>query len=250
MKMKKAMKRFIALVSTLALVFAGTVSVSAAQFTPEQVAAYLAALQAQQAAAGAAVAAVPQAPAIPSGTLVVGDSITALSLPYVQAAMPGAVINARSGRPFCDTMGTCGDDGLSVLSGYAASGTLPKKVVVALGSNNNGILGLAPLNMTMMNQLYNICGPDRTVYLVTNYALGGNSDLATNNAVMSLAARTYPNFKILNWAGKAASHPEWIDSLPYDPVSNPNGSDPNLPIYVHPTTAGSVNFAKTLAGAK
>lgn len=245
--MKKGLKRFIALISTFALVFAGTVSVSAVTFTPEQLAAYMAALQAQQAAAAAAV---PAVPAIPSGTLVVGDSITALSYPYVAGAMPGAIINARSGRPFCDTMGTCGDDGLSVLSGYAASGTLPKKVVVALGSNNNRVLGLAPLNMNMMNQLYNICGPDRTVYLVTNYALGGNVDLSTNNAVMSLAARTYPNFKILNWAGKAASHPEWIDSLPYDPVTNPNGFDPNFPIYVHPTTTGSVNFARTLAAAK
>lgn len=247
--MKKAMKRFIALASALVMVFASTVTVSAAQFTPEQIAAYLQALQAQQAAA-AATTQVPATPAIPNGILVIGDSITALSLPYVAGALPGATIDARSGRPFLDTMGGLPDDGLRVLSGYAAAGTLPKKVVIALGSNNNGVLGLAPINMDVMAQVYNICGPNRTVYLVTNYALGGNSDIATNNAVMNLAARTYSNFKILNWAGKAASHPEWIDSLPYDPVTNPNGSDPNLPIYVHPTAQGSVAFASTLAGAK
>lgn len=244
--MKKMMKCIVAAAVAIVLgLGVNPATVSAQVPSQEELLALFAALQAQQASVT-----VPAAPAIPSGTLIVGDSISALSAPYIQAAYPGAILDARSGRPLCDTAGICPDDGLSVLSAYAANGTMPKKVIVALGSNNNSVLGLSGITQDMLAQVYNICGPDRQVYLVTEYDLGGNLDIANNNAQIYLAARTYPNFHVLNWAGKAASHPGWIDALPYDPVTNPNGCDPNLPIYVHPTTQGSLYFAQTLAAAK
>lgn len=244
--MKKLLKRIVtfalAVVTTIGI---GTTQVSAAAVpTQEELLALYQALLAQQQAAAAAV------PTIPNGTLIVGDSITALSLPYVAAAYPGAIIDARSGRPLSDTAGICADDGLGVLAGYAAAGTLPKKVIVALGSNNNSLLGLSAITPDMLAQVYNICGPNRQVYLVTEYDLAGSADIANNNAQIYLAARSYPNFHVLNWAGRAASHPSWIDALPYDPVTNPNGCDPNIPLYVHPTAQGSIYFAQTLAGAR
>lgn len=119
----------------------------------------------------------------------VGDSVMLAVSDALEQEFPGIYVNAVVSRHT--------DEGLSVLQGLAASGSLRPVVLVGLGTNGG-------VTTQQIQQLMAIVGPKREVILVNTlvplpYEQGTNSVLAD-------AARTYPNVVLANWNQAISGH--------------------------------------------
>jgi len=133
----------------------------------------------------------PGASAVGTAPLAIGDSV------MIDAARPlaraGFEVNAKCGRS--------PRGGLIVLRRRRDRGTLPKKVVLALGTNWWVTSG-------HIRRARRILGPRRTLFLVTPY----RSWRAVSNGPMRRAARRRRRVRLVDWSAAAYGHSDWFQA--------------------------------------
>jgi hypothetical protein len=129
--------------------------------------------------------------AAPSGRLGVGDSIMLSAAD--ELASHRVPVNAEAGRRFAD--------GLRVMKGLAARGTLPRLVIVHLGTN--GLIGPGACDAVVT-----LAGTSRRVFLVTVRV--PRPWQGRNNALLAACAFEHPRVHVLHWYVFSRGHPPWF----------------------------------------
>jgi hypothetical protein len=140
--------------------------------------------------------AVPAGATIPQGRLGVGDSIMLSSRD--ELADDGILVNAKVGRQF--------DEGLAVIRWKANHGTLPKRVIVHLGTNGW-------IDPTACATLVDEVGPSRRVFLVTIRV--PREWMHPNNDLLRSCAASEDRVHLIRWAMVSGRHPEWFSDDGY-----------------------------------
>jgi peptidoglycan/LPS O-acetylase OafA/YrhL len=133
----------------------------------------------------------------------VGDSVMLAAASALEAAMPGAYIDAQVGRQV--------QAGLSVVQTLAAEGGLRPIVVVGLGTNG-------PISAGQIRELRGIIGPDRELVLVNTF--GPQPWEHESNTALDTAARYDKHTELADWDRAIAGHPAllWPDGIHPDPA--------------------------------
>jgi len=158
-------------------------------------------------AAGAAVPAV--AGVVPRGRMGVGDSIMLSASDELGPLR--YVIDAEVGRQF--------STGVEIVRRRANHGTLPRVVVVHLGTNG-------PIPTDGCDDLVDAVG-NRQLFLVTVKV--PRPWEAPNNDLINACANAWDRVHVVRWYAKASRHPEWYGQDGY-----------------HPNAAGQAAFAALL----
>jgi hypothetical protein len=137
------------------------------------------------------------------GTFAIGDSFLLGSKRALTAAH--VRVDAEVGRQFYE--------GIPELRAVVRSGTLPRNVVVHLGTNGF-------LTAKHCDSMVATAGPARRVFLVT--VIGPRSWMAPNDRVLkACAARHRQQVVVVDWAAVSAPHPNWFGPDRVHP--NPTG---------------------------
>jgi peptidoglycan/LPS O-acetylase OafA/YrhL len=120
-------------------------------------------------------------PPTPIAVLAVGDSVMAGARPFLEAAIPGVVVDAVVSRQFVDA-----DD---VLAGYRDAGLLGGVVVLHLGTNG-------PFDDSHFDDIMRVIGERRVV--VINSRVPRSWEGLVNDRLASGVAR-WPNATLVNW---------------------------------------------------
>ncbi len=124
--------------------------------------------------------------------LAIGDSVMLGAVP--QLARQGLAVNARGCRQM--------DEGLAVMRRRRAAGTLPSRVVVALGANWS-------IRYRQLRAAMAIAGPRRLLVLVTPRETGGGA--GHDARVMRLIARRFPRrVRLLDWVRHSRGRLGWF----------------------------------------
>jgi lysophospholipase L1-like esterase len=128
----------------------------------------------------------------------VGDSVMLASAAALEAALPGAYINAKIGRQM--------QAGLALIRGLAAAGRLRQVVVVGLGTNGG-------ITASQLRQLQRAVGPGRELVLVSTF--GPQAWEHAVNTALAAAARRGQHTELANWHQAIAARPEllWPDGI-------------------------------------
>jgi lysophospholipase L1-like esterase len=140
--------------------------------------------------------ALPAGASIPQGRLGVGDSIMLSSRD--ELAGYETPVNAKVGRQF--------DEGLRVIRWRANHGTLPKRVIVHLGTNGW-------IDATACDTLVDEVGPSRRVFLVTVRV--PRDWMHDDNERIRACAASYDRVHVIRWAMVSGRHPEWFSDDGY-----------------------------------
>ena len=136
--------------------------------------------------ASAAVAAGP-----PRGRFVVGDSIALSATDELQRL--DYAVNAKVGRQF--------GPGVWIVRHEAALGTLPRRVIVHLGTNGT-------IDPDDCDRLVAGAGPVRRVFLVT-IKVPRSWELPNNDTLRACASR-HDKVHVIRWWSKSHDRPEWF----------------------------------------
>lgn len=136
--------------------------------------------------------AVPALAGVPRGRLGVGDSIM-LSAEDELLDLGFDDVNAKVGRQF--------GAGLWIVRHRAADGTLPKRVVVHLGTNGT-------IDIDDCRALIEAAGPKRRVFLTTIKVPRSWQD--PNNDTLKACARASDQVHVIRWWTKSHDRPEWF----------------------------------------
>jgi lysophospholipase L1-like esterase len=139
----------------------------------------------------------PPPPACQVG--VVGDSLTVGAQPYLGAAMSKkgctvAWVDGRTSRPT--------SEGVAILEAHQRAGTLPRILIVGLGTNDRDWLGDFPGHVDRVMAI----AAGRPVIWIDS-AFGPVRDVV--NGTLTVKAQQYPNLKIMSWDGPYWSTPSW-----------------------------------------
>lgn len=172
-----------------------------------------AAVPVNPAAVGAAT--IPVGPAVRGGRFAVGDSVMLGSKPLL--ARVGFSVDATVSRQF--------GSAVSVVRRAATTGTLPRNLVVHLGTNGT-------ITARDCRALVTAAGTARRVFFVNvrvprSWATGNNATLSGCDAAFAP-----DRVMIIDWASAAAAHPAWI------------GTD-----RIHPSSSGRLGYAALIDGA-
>jgi hypothetical protein len=137
----------------------------------------------------------PEPVVIPTGIAAYGDSVMLGAKAELTAR--GVSVDAVESRQF--------HSGVGLVRTAAAKGTLPRNVVVHLGTNGS-------LAVKDCQAIVAAAGPDRRVFFVTAHA--PRSWIAGDNANLSACEADYPGRQVLliDWHGSAARHAAWFYS--------------------------------------
>ena len=127
----------------------------------------------------------------PPGRFGVGDSIMVSASDELEAF--GWKVNAEVGRQF--------STGLRVVRWRATRGTLPKRVIVHLGTNG-------AIDPDDCDDLVAAAGPRRRIFLVTVRVPRGWQD--ANNEVLQACATAYEKVHLIRWYGHSHQHAGWF----------------------------------------
>ena len=137
----------------------------------------------------------PATPGFVAGRITaVGDSVMIDATGPIQAAIPGAVVNATVSRQW--------STGVAVVAGLKAAGQLGTVVVVDLGTN--GPIGPADFDAMMQAAR----GAARVIFVTVHVPTRGWQD--PNNAVLRAGVLRYPNAVLVDFQALALAHPEWF----------------------------------------
>jgi len=131
------------------------------------------------------------AASIPQGRFGVGDSIMLSSRDELDEY--GVDVNAKVGRQF--------DDGLRVVRRLVTEGTLPKRVIVHLGTNGW-------IDPTACDALVDEVGHSRRVFLVTIRV--PRDWMRPNNELLRSCADEHDRVHLIRWAMVSGRHTEWF----------------------------------------
>lgn len=138
-----------------------------------------------------------------AGTFALGDSFLLGSKRVLTAAH--VRVDAEVGRQFYE--------GIPELRAVVRSGTLPRNVVVHLGTNGT-------ITSKHCDSIIATAGPARRVFLVT--VIGPRSWMAPNVTVLkACAARHRTQVVLVDWAAVSGPHPSWFGPDRVHP--NPTG---------------------------
>jgi lysophospholipase L1-like esterase len=143
--------------------------------------------------------------------LVIGDSVLLGAMP--QAARAGYAVNAHG----CRQIG----EGLSVIRDHARAGTLPRLIVIQLGTN--GTVG-----PTHLRRALSLLGTGRTLGLLTPRAAGG-ADTGSGRAMRAFARRHPDRVRLVDWQRETRGRGGWFQ---------PDG--------IHLTPSGAAGLARAL----
>jgi lysophospholipase L1-like esterase len=127
----------------------------------------------------------------PRGRFAVGDSIMLSAKPELREL--GFGVNAEVGRQF--------SAGVWVVRRKAEDGTLPKRVVVHLGTNGT-------ISAGDCDRLIEHAGPRRRVFLTTIKVPRGWE--GPNNDTLNVCANAHDEVHVIRWWSKSHDHPEWF----------------------------------------
>ena len=128
---------------------------------------------------------------IPPGRFGVGDSIMLSSRD--ELGVYDIEVNAKVGRQF--------DDGLRAVHRMVTAGTLPKRVIVHLGTNGW-------IDPTACDTLVDEVGHSRRVFLVTIRV--PRDWMQPNNGLLRSCADAHERVHLIRWAMVSGRHPEWF----------------------------------------
>jgi hypothetical protein len=156
------------------------------------------------------------AAAAPAGVLAVGDSVMLGSKPLLRRSGVRTV-DAVVGRQF--------GSAVSIVERAAARGSLPRNVVVHLGTNGT-------VTLKACKGVVRHAGPERKVFLVTVRVPRAWQD--SNNRTLRRCAAAYgeDRAEVVDWSAYSAGHPGWF------------GAD-----RVHPTPAGRSHYTSLIERA-
>jgi hypothetical protein len=140
---------------------------------------------------GVAWPASPAMAAIPRGKYAIGDSVMLGAKEELQAR--GFRVNAVTSRQF--------HDGVVLVRSMAAAGTLPRRVVVHLGTNGVYYEGDC-------GRLVRAAGSHRSVWLVTLKV--PRPYRRWMNHMLRHCARTHANTRLIDWYAYSHDHPAWF----------------------------------------
>jgi peptidoglycan/LPS O-acetylase OafA/YrhL len=145
----------------------------------------------------------------------VGDSVMLASAAALEAALPGAYIDAKIDRQMAT--------GLAVIRSLAAAGRLRHVVVVSLGTNGG-------VSASQLRQLQRITGPGRELVLVSTY--GPQAWEQAVNTALAAAARHGKHTELADWHQAIAGRTSllWPDGI-------------------HPRPAGARLYARVVLAA-
>jgi hypothetical protein len=125
----------------------------------------------------------------------IGDSVMLDAEGDLQHDIPGIQINAAVSRQWTD--------GEAVLSQLKSVGFLGAVVVVALGTNG-------PITAADFDQMMTILdGASRVVFVTVHVDQPWQDPV---NDVLEAGAKSYPRVVLADWAGLAATNPQWFGS--------------------------------------
>ena len=151
---------------------------------------------------------------IPAGTWGFGDSFMLGSKKVLTAHH--VVVDAKTSRQFYE--------GIPLIIAAANAGTLPRNVLIHLGTNGT-------VTSRHCDHVMKVVGPHRRVFFVT--VIGPRSWMAPNDVVFAACQAKYPRQIVLvDWAGVSAHHPEYFG-----------------PDHVHPNPTGRKIYNALLLGA-
>lgn len=136
----------------------------------------------------------PAAPVqVAAGRWAVGDSVMLGA--RAQLTARGVRVDAVESRQF--------HSGIALVRAARNAGTLPRNVIVHLGTN--GTVSLADCHAVVTT-----AGESRRVFLVTVH--GPRPWMRTDNARLAACAAAYPDRRVVlvNWDRAASHHPEWF----------------------------------------
>lgn len=140
-------------------------------------------------------ATLPSTPAIAGsplrGRFGVGDSIMLSAKPELRPL--GYGVNASVGRQF--------GAGVWIVRHKAEDGTLPKRVIVHLGTNG-------AIDPGDCDRLVGYAGPKRRVFLVTIKVPRAWEE--PNNDTLNACANAHDKVHVVRWWSKSHDHPEWF----------------------------------------
>ena len=145
----------------------------------------------------------------------VGDSVLLASAAALEAALPGAYIDAKIDRQM--------PTGLTLVRSLAAAGRLRHVVVVSLGTNG-------AVTARQLRQLQRAAGPGRELVLVSTF--GPQAWEHAVNTALAAAARHGTRTELANWYAAIAARPAllWPDGI-------------------HPRPAGARLYARVVRAA-
>jgi len=137
----------------------------------------------------------PEPVVIPTGIAAYGDSVMLGA--KAELAARGVTVDAIESRQF--------HSGVSIVRNAAAKGTLPKNVVVHLGTNGS-------LAVKDCRAIVDAAGPDRRVFFVTTHA--PRPWIAGDNANLVACDADFPGRQVvlIDWHRPAARHAAWFYS--------------------------------------
>jgi lysophospholipase L1-like esterase len=127
----------------------------------------------------------------PKGRFGVGDSIMLSAEPELRPL--GYGVNASVGRQF--------GAGVWIVRHKAEDGTLPKRVIVHLGTNGT-------IDPGDCDRLVGYAGPKRRVFLVTITVPRAWEE--PNNETLNACANAHDKVHVIRWWSKSHDHPEWF----------------------------------------
>jgi len=132
---------------------------------------------------------------VPDGTEItaVGDSVMLASAPSLLEEFPGIAVDAEVSRSIWA--------GPEILSTLAESGALRENVVIALGTNG-------PVDRDVLEQMSQICGPDRNLILVNAHA--PRDWIPGVNADLESFAADHRQVWVADWSGAIAPHEDLL----------------------------------------
>lgn len=127
----------------------------------------------------------------PDGRFGVGDSIMLSAKPELRPL--GYGVNAEVGRQF--------GSGVWIVRRKAEDGTLPRRVIVHLGTNGT-------IDPADCDRLVGYAGAKRRVFLVTIKVPRPWEE--PNNATLNACADAHDKVDVVRWWSKSHAHPEWF----------------------------------------
>ena len=164
-----------------------------------------------------------------SNVTIIGDSITNGAKSNLQQALPKAEIIASDSKQFVGGGSADNPSGLEIVNQLKSVGKLGQTVVFALGTNGT-------VTKDDVDKVLKTIGPDRQVFLVTNYDIVKTDKYDNNNKAFMAAKASNNNVGVIDWKNAILS----ASGKPGDYVLNENT------YAVHPTVEGQKLFAQII----
>ena len=127
------------------------------------------------------------------GITAIGDSILVDAAPYLEATLPGVVIDARVGQQLYQVQ-----QQVAQLKGEGAVGN---RLILELGTNG-------PYSPQQLEALLNAFGPMQRIVLVNTRVPRSWQDQV--NATIATVAKDYPNTTVVDWYADSAAYPQYF----------------------------------------